>query len=89
MRASDGKAGDLGQRAGASYPLEVARRALAERRAAEPAPLDDPWFIDEEPAAAAADPSYEAWVTAMESYPPPPRPRAARRASPLAALYFL
>jgi len=89
MSASTGGKGELGRLAGASYPLEVARRALAEQRAAEPAPLDDPWFIDEEPVAAAeADPSYEAWVTRMETWPPPPR-RAARVASSLAALYLL
>jgi inosine-uridine nucleoside N-ribohydrolase len=71
---------------GASYPLEVARRAMAERAA--PAPLDDPWFIEEpELDAAPRDPAYDAWVTRMESYPPPPR--AARLANSLAALYLL
>jgi hypothetical protein len=77
---------------GASYPLELARRAIAAERAAEAAPLDDPWFIDEGPASAAeADPSYDAWVTRMESYvPPPPLPSTPSRiASQLASLFFL
>jgi hypothetical protein len=75
---------------GESYPLELARRAIAAQIAAEPEPLDDPWFIDEEPVRAAKeDPSYEAWVDQMESWVPPPPSVPARIASQIAALFFL
>ena len=82
---------DAGVRmAGESYPLEIARRAIAAQRKAEPEPLDDPWFIDEEPAEASPeDPYYEAWVDQMESWIPRPPSLPARIVSQIAALFFL
>jgi hypothetical protein len=74
---------------GESYPLEVARRAIAAQAAVGPEPLDDPWFIDEAPAEASADPAYEAWVDRMESWIPPPPSLPSRIASQIAALFFL
>jgi len=75
---------------GESYPLELARRAIAAQIASEPEPLDDPWFIDEEPPRVArADPSYEAWVDQMESWVPRPPSLPSRIASQMAALFFL
>jgi hypothetical protein len=85
-----GGAGGMDRMAGESYPLELARRAIAAQLASDPEPLDDPWFIDEEPVRAAKeDPSYEAWVDQMESWIPPPPSVPARIASQIAALFFL
>ena len=69
--------------AGPSYPIEFARRAIAAQAVPEPQPLDDPWFIDEEPVRTAEDDSsYESWVDQMESWVPPPPSVPARSASP-------
>jgi hypothetical protein len=81
---------DWDRMSGESYPLELARRAIAAQAAAEPEPLDDPWFVDEEPRVAAEEePSYQAWVDHIESCAPPPPSRPAQLASQLAALLFL
>jgi len=75
---------------GASYPLELARRAIAAQIESEPEPLDDPWFIDEEPVRTAQeDPSYESWVDEMESWVPPPPSVPARIVSQIAAIFFV
>jgi hypothetical protein len=89
----DGNRGSADRRdrwTGESYPLEIARRAIAAQVASEPEPLDDPWFIDEAPLRTAEeDPSYESWVDQMESWVPPPPSVPARIASQIAALFFL
>jgi hypothetical protein len=76
--------------AGESVPLELARRAIAAQIESDPEPLDDPWFIDEEPPRVAKeDPSYEAWVDQMESWVPRPPSLPSRVVSQIAALFFL
>ncbi len=75
---------------GESYPLEVARRAIAAQTAADPEPLDDPWFVEEAPVEASReDPFYEHWVTELEIHGPPRSKRPPKTAASLAALYFL
>jgi hypothetical protein len=75
---------------GESVPLELARRAIAAQRGPEPEPLNDPWFIDEEPVEVSReDPSYESWVDNMESWVPRPPGLPARITSQIAALFFL